>query len=153
MNRGPGKRKRILPLFDSVRNCYERAADRLPIPNVSPKLLSGASLFLSIVFMVLSFRGFLSPAIAVLGIVFILDALDGIVARKYSKESEEGATIDFFTDRLSEGLVTLPFFFPWFIIFGINNLVSIIGLAKKRHTVFPVRLFLLIWLVRNEFFP
>jgi len=153
VNRRANKRRRILPLFDSIRDFYERAANRLPLPNVSPNLLSGASLFLSIAFMVMAFRRAFVPAIAVLGLVFLLDALDGIVARKYSRESEKGAAIDFFTDRLSEGIVTLPFFFPWFILFGLNNLVSIIGLAKKRHTVIPIRLFLLIWLVREEFFP
>lgn len=141
-----GKIPARLPLFSHARAIYEKATSLIPAPRADPNIFSALSIVSSIVFLVLFERVGNSARAAVLALVLFFDFLDGLVARKRKIASETGYKIDVFSDRISEALVTLPLFFPWFLISSLNSLVCILGIWKGKHIVFPLRFFLFVFL-------
>ena len=131
-----------------IRKTLDRIGLFLPLPNVEPSILSGLSVILSLGFL-LVFRAFPPFSLLFLLSVLILDWLDGLVARKFGRASEEGYFVDLTSDRLSEGII-FAMFPPWFCLFTINCILSIVSVVKKRHVILPLRhLFLLYtaWLI------
>ncbi len=111
----------------------------LPLPKISPNVVSGMSIITSIIFIfVLDYP---VPAFIVLLITFLLDGLDGLIARKYKMASEKGYMVDVFSDRLSEGIVFTPFFVPWFYLFALNSILTVFGYARGKHRLIPLRPF------------
>lgn len=118
---------------------------RLPLPKINPNFVSGLSVISSVFFILaLGYSQVLAFAIAVAVLVF--DALDGIIARKYRLETDEGYMIDVTSDRLSEGIMFVPFFMPWFFLFAANCFLTLIGFRMKRHIILPLRHIFVIYL-------
>jgi len=74
-----------------------------------------------------------------------LDWLDGLVARKYHLVSEEGYMVDVAADRLSEGILFVMFMMPWFYLFALNNIMTILSFKEKKHIILPLRQAFLIY--------
>lgn len=141
--------------FGFVRS-FRRYADRfgmaLPLPNVNPNAVSGLSVITSMVF-VLSLRfSFFGLPLLFLAVTILLDWFDGLIARRYGKGSEEGYFVDLVSDRLSEGIIFSFFFFPWFYLFTLNCMLSIVSVRRKRHVVLPLRHIFMVFYVYLYFF-
>lgn len=108
-----------------------------PLPKVSPHMISGFSVLSSIVF-VLVLKSPVAALIAGL-LTLALDWLDGLVAKKYGWSSEDGYVVDVAADRLSEGIMLVPFLVPWYLLFSLNVFLSIFSFVKQRHVVLPLR--------------
>jgi len=134
-----------------MRKIIDRAGSVLPLPNVNPDVLSGMSVLTSMLF--LAFTGFsMFLSFVFLIATLFLDWFDGLIARKYGKSSETGYITDTASDRFSEGIIFSAFFFPWFYLFALNCLLSIISVAKKRHFILPLRQIFLVFYAFLLFF-
>jgi len=120
-----------------MRNGIDKIGVVMPLPNVSPNALSGLSIVFSLLFVLTLGRPFV--ALALLACILMFDWLDGMVARKYNKTSEEGYLIDVASDRLSEAVVFLPFFFPWFFLFSFNCILALLAVKRSKHIILPLR--------------
>lgn len=117
---------------------------KIYLPKINPNFISSFTVILSILFiLVLDFNKFIGALILIL--ILIFDALDGEIARRYKLDSEEGYIIDITCDRLSEGFIFVPFFYPWFIIFVFNLFLTILSSKKKIHIILPLRHFFLFY--------
>lgn len=116
---------------------------KLPLPKVNPNAVSGLSIVTSIFFVLALDYPFL--AFAIMLITFLLDGLDGLVARKYKLASEKGYMVDVFSDRLSEGIIFTPFFVPWFYLFTLNAILTVLGYARGKHRLIPLRPFFMLY--------
>jgi len=47
--------------------------------------------------------------------------------------------VDVVSDRLSEGIIFVPFFVPWFFLFSLNNILAIFSFTRKKHIILPLR--------------
>jgi hypothetical protein len=121
----------------------------LPLPRLNPNLLSGLSLLTSLCTIAVWAH---SPAmgLVLLTITLLLDWFDGLIAKKHGLSSETGYFIDVMTDRISEGILAIPFFVPWFYLFVLNSILAVWSFATKRHIVLPLRHFLLVVLLITE---
>ncbi|MCX6817969.1 MAG: CDP-alcohol phosphatidyltransferase family protein [Candidatus Aenigmarchaeota archaeon] len=120
-----------------MRNGIDKIGMVMPLPNVSPNALSGLSIVFSLLFVLTLGQPFV--ALALLACVLLLDWLDGMVARKYGKTSDEGYIVDVASDRLSEAVVFLPFFFPWFFLFSFNCILVLLAVKRNIHIILPLR--------------
>lgn len=88
--------------------------------------------------------------IITIGLIFILDAIDGVVARKYNQMSAFGAVFDTVADRLIENGFWIYFamngYVPlWMSItvmargFAVDSLQHYVGLPKNEWTYLLVR--------------
>ncbi len=111
---------------------------RLPLPATNPDILSGLSIITSVLF-VISLKYSSIFAFMLIMATLLLDLFDGAVARKYKKESEEGRMIDIAADRLSEGIMFVPFFVPWFFLFTLNCFLTLFSFKKRIHVILPLR--------------
>lgn len=117
---------------------------QLPLPRINPNIITALSVVLSIVFTFLLTKPLL--ALVTLLLVLLLDLLDGLIAHKYHLESEEGYMIDATADRLSEGIMFIPYFIPWFFLFVVNCFLTLWSFKTKRHIVLPLRIAFLVYL-------
>jgi phosphatidylglycerophosphate synthase len=111
----------------------------LPLPRVSPNAISGMSVFLSFVFLFLARFERHLLALITLVVILLLDWFDGLIAQKYGLSSEEGYVCDIAADRLSEGLILIPFFMPWFFIYAIGMFTTWISIKYHVHIMLPLR--------------
>lgn len=81
----------------------------------------------------------MSITFAFLILTLLLDWLDGLIAKKHNLVSEKGYIVDVAADRLSEAIIFIPFFYPWFYFFTLNMLLTIAGFIKNRHIILPLR--------------
>lgn len=128
---------------------------KLPLPKINPDLFSFLSVIFSLFFLIIwrsSFPQKIPIALTCLIIALMLDWLDGLIARKQKIASKRGWLVDAICDRLSEGLIFLPFFFPWFYLFLWNALFLIISYLTKKQILLPLRQFFLIYLIIKLFF-
>ncbi len=109
----------------------------LPFPDVDPRMVSFASVFLSILAAVLLRADKLWFFMAYL-VALLLDGADGIIARKHNRRSREGYLCDVACDRLAEGIVMVNFL-PWFALFVLNLFLSLFSIAKRKHWILPLR--------------
>lgn len=128
------------------RNRIDPWLIKLPLPRLHPTLISGLTLLISFLF-VIFWNKAPSWALFLLFIILILDWLDGAIARKYNfrktkEEKRRGWTIDTIFDRLSEGIITSLFIWPWFYLFLLNCLLSPFSYFFKTSFILNLRLFL-----------
>lgn len=126
---------------------------KVPLPQIHPDVISALSLILSVFFV---FYNNVLYQILILAIVLILDWLDGLVAKKYQYrkseiEKERGWMVDVFTDRLSEGIISIIYFMPFFPLFSLNCFLSLWSYKSKKHFILPVRQVLFLYLVIKIF--
>jgi len=113
---------------------------RLPLPKINPNIVSGMSIITSLGFVLsLSLSENLIISFAFLAATLLLDWLDGLIAKKHNLVSEEGYMVDVVSDRLSEGIIFVPFFVPWFFLFSLNNILAIFSFTRKKHIILPLR--------------
>jgi len=122
---------------------------RLPLPKIHPDIVSVLSLAGSVVFL---FSRNIYFQIITIFIVILLDAFDGIIAKRYNYRPTEddklaGWMVDVTIDRLSEGLIALVFFIPLFPLFILNTALTLFSYTKKIHLILPLRQGLLIYLI------
>jgi archaetidylinositol phosphate synthase len=71
--------------------------------------------------------------------LFVLDTLDGAVARYYGKESKFGAFLDSSIDRLSDGLIISSFGFakivPWWLIIAVLVTSFLISYVRAKAEI------------------
>ena len=127
-----------------MREATDSILLRLPLPRINPNVISGLSILTSLLFLlVLNLSAWL--ALAFIMVTIVLDWLDGLVAKKHNLCSEEGYMVDIASDRLSEGIMFIPFFMPWFFLFALNNVLALAGFTRNRHIILPLRHLFLIW--------
>lgn len=80
-------------------------------------------------------------------ITILLDWFDGLIAKKFGRESEGGYFVDLVSDRLSEGIIFSVMFFPWFFLFTLNCILSMSAVVKKKHVIIPLRHIFLVFYV------
>ncbi len=131
-----------------LRKEVDKVGLALPLPNVHPNVISGFSIMTSLAFLAI-FRFSVVLSLLFLIITLVLDWFDGLIAKKFERGSEEGYLADIMSDRLSEGIMFV-IFFPWFCLFVVNCMFSIISVAKKKHVILPLRhvfVIYVIWLI------
>jgi len=121
---------------------------KMPLPRINPNIISGLSILTSLTF-ILVVKHSSALGCALLVMTLFLDWLDGLVARRYNLSSEEGYMVDVTSDRLSEGIIFIPFFVPWFYLFALNNILTIYSFTRKRHVVLPLRHIFLVYFIIN----
>ena len=120
---------------------------RLPWPKVNPNLISYLALPFSLIFILL-WDKYELLSFFVLVVVLLLDWIDGLVAKKYHSTSEAGWVVDVTTDRLSEGIIFIHFFHPWFYLFLVNILLTAASYKfKKFSLILPLRHLLFLYLI------
>lgn len=120
------------------------------LPKINPNIISFFTVLSSMIFILaLNFNTIFS--LFLLFFIIILDGLDGEIARRYKiNKKEEGYIIDVTCDRISESLISIPFFFPWFFIFTINLFLTLLSFNKKFHIILPLRhIFLLYFIISH----
>lgn len=127
-----------LGLVRRVRGVIDQVILWLPLPRMNPNHISGLTIITSLLF-VLMLRYSYAAAIALAAITVLLDWVDGVIAQKHSLCSEEGYVVDVASDRLSEGIMFVPFFLPWFYLFLLNSFLTLFSFSGKRHVVLPLR--------------
>ncbi len=78
-------------------------------------------------------------------IVLLLDLYDGLVARKYGKESKNGLIVDLACDRVSELVIFIRTPYLLFFVFA-NVLLSVLKIKKGCH-VAPLRHIYMLYLL------
>jgi len=134
-----------LGIVDKTRKGTDKGLLALPLPKINPNIVSGMSIFTSIAFL-LSFQFSKPLAFVFIVLTLLLDWLDGLIARKHNLSSEEGYMVDVTADRISEGIMFI--LFPiWFILFAINNMLTMISFTKNRHIILPLRHIFLVYFI------
>jgi len=136
-----------------LRSLTDKLLLSLPLPKINPDIVSALSVILSIFFILYSN---LTYQIIMLVLIIFLDWLDGLIAKKHQyrkneKEKEKGWMIDVFADRLSEGIISIIYFMPFFFLFFINCILSLWSYKSKKHFILPVRAILLLYLIIKLF--
>lgn len=126
---------------------------KTPLPKINPDIVSALSLILSVFFV---FYNNILYQISILAIVLLLDWFDGLIAKKYQyrtneAEKEKGWMVDVFADRLSEGIISIIYFMPFFPLFSLNCFLSLWSYKSKKHFILPVRQVLLLYLIIKFF--
>jgi hypothetical protein len=119
---------------------------KLAIPKLNPKIICGMTLITSLLAVILlnySFIFFFFMLVATL----LLDWLESLAAKKHNLLSEEAYACNIMSDRLSESLLFIFFFSPWFILFLLNCLLTFVSLKRGKHLALPLRHFFLIYLI------
>ena len=120
---------------------------RLPLPNINPDIISYLALPFSLAFVCCWDRYRLISFILFV-LTLIIDWLDGLVAKKHNQVSEKGWVIDVVTDRLSEGIIFLRFFQPWFYFYVLNIFLTYLSYKfRKFSLILPLRQFFFLYLV------
>jgi len=136
-----------LRLVRKARAMVDHVLLRPPLPRVNPDVLSGLSIITSLVF-TLALRYSSVAALVLIIVTLLLDWFDGLIAQKHNLFSEEGYIVDLASDRLSEGIMFIPFFFPWFYLFLVNAILTVFSFTKKKHVILPLRqAFLVVFLI------
>lgn len=125
-------------LVRRVRGVVDYVFLRLPLPKVNPNMLSGLSILTSLLF-ILTLKYSSVLALILIIITIVLDWFDGLIAKKHNLCSEEGHIVDLISDRLSEGIMFIPFFVPWFYLFLLNSILTVFSFVRGKHTVLPLR--------------
>ncbi|MFC1662597.1 CDP-alcohol phosphatidyltransferase family protein [Patescibacteria group bacterium] len=127
-----------LSIIQKCREITDLWIRRLPLPNINPSIISFLAIPFSLAFIIL-WDDNQTAAFIFLALTLITDWLDGILAKKHHRESEKGWVIDTVTDRLSEGIIFLKFFNPWFYVFLANIVLSLISYKSKKAILIPLR--------------
>ena len=94
-------RKKVSRVVDPVARLLARTG-------ATPTMVTITGLALSVAGSVLIASGRLAVGATILGAGAALDILDGVLARVTGRETDRGALLDSFTDRLGEGGLAAP---------------------------------------------
>ncbi|MCH3972440.1 MAG: CDP-alcohol phosphatidyltransferase family protein [Oscillospiraceae bacterium] len=98
-----------------------------------PNTLTVLRIILVIPFMCYYLNGKIKPAIIVLLIAGLTDALDGFIARRFHQQTELGQLLDPISDKVIQGLVAIslairhPVLLPVLLIFVIKEGIMLVG--------------------------
>ena len=123
--------KKLRAVIDSV-------GLQLPLPRINPSLVSALSIVTSLAF-VLVLKHSPAAALSLVMITLLLDWFDGLIAKKYEICSRQGYLVDLAADRVSEAILFIPYFAPWFYLFIVNSALTVFGVAKHKHILLPLR--------------
>lgn len=133
----------------TIRKYLDGAVIRLPLPNVDPNIISVLSVLFIIIALIFHDHIWWLFTWVLLSLIF--DWLDGVIARKHKRATKKGYLIDVYCDRLSEGLLFIVFFNPWFYFFIVNLFLTVYSWKTKIHFVLALRLFFLIAIIMQAF--
>jgi len=121
-----------------LRTIIDSVGLQLPLPRINPSLVSALSVVTSLAFVLVLKH---APVVALLLVVvtLLLDWFDGLIAKKYELCSREGYLVDLAADRLSEAILFIPYFVPWFYLFILNGALTLFGIARHKHILLPLR--------------
>lgn len=118
-----------------------------PLPRINPDVVSLSAILVSFLFVVAVSNELSFVAWLFLCVLLFLDGLDGAIARKYgirktAADKRHGQLVDVVADRASEGILFVipPFFLPWFPLFLVNIILTVITLRTQRAFILPLRL-------------
>jgi phosphatidylglycerophosphate synthase len=128
-----------------VKRWFDRLLGRLPfLSRLSPDLLSGVGLLLSLAVYYYLSLGMIAPSILALSAALLFDVLDGVAARAQGRASEEGWVVDIAVDRVSEALISLALSRLVVLVVAFNVALSLYSFMARRHLIIPVRQVLLL---------
>lgn len=138
-------KKKVEKVKDGVKSFSKHHIKRLPLPPYHHALLSLS--LISALFALVCFS--LSPKLALifLLLMLLLDFLDYSITEKYVLHSNSRQIRDQMVDRLSEGILFVYFFNPWFFLFTINCVLTIIGYVKRKNISLPLKIFFVFYFI------
>jgi hypothetical protein len=138
-------RKRVRKVRDGVKGFGKRHIKRIPMPPYHHALLSLS--LISALFAMICFSR--SPKLALIFLILMLalDLLDFAITEKYFLHSNSRHIRDQMADRLSEAILFIQFFNPWFFLFTVNCVLTIAGYIKRRNISMPLKVLFVIYFV------
>lgn len=136
-------KKRVQRVKDGVKSLGKRYIIRIPMPPYHHALLSLS--LVSALFALICFALLPKFAFIFLLLMLALELLDYSITEKYFLHSNSRRIRDQMADRLSEGMLFVYFFNPWFFLFSINCVLTIIGYLKGRNLSLPLKVFFVIY--------
>jgi len=133
-----------------MRKVTDHVFLKMPLPRVNPNMVSGLSLVTSVFFLLTLNSAIL--AFSFLLLTLLLDWFDGLIAKKHNLCSEEGYMVDITADRLSEGIIFSAFLFPWFHLFALNTVLTMLSFSRKKHVIIPLRHIFLVFFLLTVIF-
>ncbi len=122
-----------------VRELISKALSELPfISYLDPDMISGSSLILSVLVSICLSRRMLIPSFLLLSAVLLLDAVDGVVARRKGLSSENGWIVDVSVDRISEAIISLALSTYFALLVVLNIAISFCNLKERQDFVLPI---------------
>ncbi|MBN1646224.1 CDP-alcohol phosphatidyltransferase family protein [Candidatus Woesearchaeota archaeon] len=134
-----------LNIVKSLRKLIDTPLMAMKLPNVDPDLISVLSVLLVVV--AIMHHSNLWWVFGWVMASLIFDWMDGVIARKHNRATKRGYIVDVYCDRLSEGILFTVFFVPWFYLFILNMILTVIGFKTKVHFNLALRLIFLVVLV------
>lgn len=132
-----------LKIVEKLRKSTDSVFLKLPLPKINPNMVSGISILTSLIFILTLSYSIISLVFLI--ITILLDWFDGLIAKKHNLVSEQGYITDITVDRVSETLILIPFFIPWFFLFALNNVLTLVCFVRKKHIILPLRHLFLIY--------
>lgn len=130
------KKFRIIKQIRAVTDYYLL---KLPLPKINPNIVSGMTIMTSLGFVFSLSESSPKLPFAFLMLTLLFDSLDGLITRKHNIASEKGYIVDLTSDRISEAILVIPFFFPWFYFFVINMILTLFSFVSNKHIILPLR--------------
>jgi len=140
-----GVRKRVQKVRDGVKSFGKRQITRLPMPPYHHALLSLS--LVSAFFALICFNISTKLALIFLLLMLALDLLDYSITEKYFLHSNSRHIRDQMVDRLSEGIIFIQFFNPWFFLFTINCVLTMLGYIKGKNISMPLKVFFVAYFI------
>ena len=117
---------------------------KLPLPRINPNIISGLSIITALLFILsLKYSKFLAFILIIVTLLF--DWFDGLIAKKHNLGSEKGYIVDVAADRISEGIMFIPFFVPWFYLFTLNCFLTLFSFIKYKHIIMNLRIVFMVY--------
>lgn len=115
----------MIKQFVRIDNALSGVARKVPL---HPNLITLLSLVLSAVSAYFIYNGEISLGVVFVGLAFLCDGLDGVVARAQGKSTEFGAYLDGISDRIVESIVLVAMIdLPWPIKpFAVYSILTIL---------------------------
>ncbi|MFH0952145.1 MAG: CDP-alcohol phosphatidyltransferase family protein [Patescibacteria group bacterium] len=136
-----------LNVINKIRELSDWWLYRLPWPNINPSIITFLAIPFSIAFILL-WDDHRTLSFIFLILTLTADWLDGVIAKKHKRDSRKGWYIDVITDRISEGIIFLKFFHPWFYFFLLNVILTAISAKiKKNFLIVGLRQLLFLYLI------
>lgn len=128
-----------------IRNKADGLINWIPWPNINPDLVSFGAFI--IILPIIFFTDQLFLVFIFLFFSILLDWSDGLIARKYNRQSTRGYWVDLISDRLGEAVLAFSFGGLWLALFATNIVISFYSWQVKTNFVMPVRLIFLLLLI------
>jgi phosphatidylglycerophosphate synthase len=134
--------------FLAFRMIHKPVLTGFPVlKRVDPDMISGLSLALSpVAYLLLSERA-IAASIAMVFLVLLLDALDGIVARAKEQKCKDGWMVDVAVDRVSEAIICLALSRVFIVLTILNLGLALLSCHIKKHAIIPLRQVTLVILI------